>query len=120
MRDTLTEIITNHQRFNRCSEFFESRPMGYENNYYSDGGYWHYDNYVELLKTLDNLLEEINRRESIIINLRLDGYTLEEISKILGVNKERVRQLEQRAIKHLKDLLKKTVEKYNGLGVFGF
>lgn len=61
---------------------------------------------------LSNALGELSDREQKIIRDRHLGYetvTLEELGKQLGVSKERVRQLEQRAMDKLKDSLSKQV-----------
>ena len=51
-------------------------------------------------------LDDLNERQAAVVRLRLgfeDGntYTLEEVGKIVGVTRERVRQLEQEAFKKL-------------------
>lgn len=54
---------------------------------------------------LHNSLEELSDREQIIIRerrLREDGRTLEELGVRLGISKERVRQIEHRALQKLK------------------
>lgn len=58
-----------------------------------------------LSKWLDSALQELSQRERLIImqrRLQDDGSTLEHLGGILGVSKERVRQLEHRALKKLK------------------
>ncbi|MBK66782.1 MAG: RNA polymerase factor sigma-32 [Rickettsiales bacterium] len=65
----------------------------------------------------DALLDLSDRERKIILDRRLteDGVTLETLGNELGVSKERVRQLEQRAMDKLKaSLLQKTVN-YNDL-----
>jgi len=60
------------------------------------------------LEWLAAALAELSPRERTIIaerRLRDDGVTLEELGRELGVSKERVRQLEQRALSKLKVLL---------------
>jgi RNA polymerase sigma-32 factor len=60
------------------------------------------------LKWLAAALGELSPRERTIISerrLRDEGVTLEELGKELGVSKERVRQLEARALTKLKDAL---------------
>jgi len=63
-------------------------------------------------KWLAEALEQLSPRERTIIaqrRLRDDGATLEELGRDLGVSKERVRQLEHRALQKLKTaLLRKT------------
>ncbi len=57
---------------------------------------------------LDKALSELGERERVIIKERHLGYeavTLEDLGKQLGVSKERVRQLEQRAMSKLKTSL---------------
>ena len=64
---------------------------------------------IALQDTLAMVLEKLNEREMRIIKLRfgLDGegpFTLEETGKILGITRERVRQIQERAIAKLKQL----------------
>ena len=57
---------------------------------------------------LNQALQELSSRERMIIlkrRLTEDGATLEELGHVLGVSKERVRQLEHRALKKLKKSL---------------
>jgi len=60
----------------------------------------------ELKETLEELLSKLEERQRQVLRLRFgmeDGtcYSLEDIRKMLGVSKERVRQIEQQAIKKL-------------------
>jgi RNA polymerase sigma-32 factor len=58
-------------------------------------------------------LEELNERERTIIHerrLREDGRTLEELGRRLGISKERVRQIEHRALQKLKVALLRKVK----------
>lgn len=60
----------------------------------------------ELKETLEGLLGKLDARYSLVLRLRFgmeDGvcYSQEEIGKKLGISKERVRQIEQQAIKKL-------------------
>ena len=57
----------------------------------------------ELEQTMDRLLSTLNARQQRVLRLRFgmeDGtcYSLEEIGKLLGISKERVRQIENQAI----------------------
>ncbi len=57
----------------------------------------------ELIEFLDKVFESLNPREHLVLKLRfgLDGesrQSLSEISKVLKVSKERVRQIEERAL----------------------
>ncbi|MFH1691050.1 MAG: sigma-70 family RNA polymerase sigma factor [Candidatus Omnitrophota bacterium] len=59
---------------------------------------------------LDNLLEFVNEREHEVLNMRFglnDGNscTLAEVSKKLGVSRERIRQIEENALKKLKKFM---------------
>ncbi len=63
----------------------------------------------ELVSLMDGLLAQLTDRQKQILRLRFgmeDGvcYTLEEIGKMLGISKERVRQVEKQAIDRLKQL----------------
>jgi RNA polymerase primary sigma factor len=64
---------------------------------------------LALQDTLSMVLDKLNEREMRIIKLRfgLDGegpFTLEETGKILGITRERVRQIQERAVMKLKQL----------------
>lgn len=62
---------------------------------------------------LAEALRELSPREQTIIRqrrLREDGATLEELGRELGVSKERVRQLEHRALMKIKDSIERRVE----------
>ncbi len=62
---------------------------------------------------LDEALRELSPREQTIIvqrRLREEGATLEELGRELGVSKERVRQLEHRALMKLKDSIQRRIE----------
>src|SRR3546814_13688210 len=57
---------------------------------------------------------ELSQREQTIIRARRlsdDSATLEELGETLGVSKERVRQLEQRALQKMKSLLLERVSR---------
>ena len=65
-------------------------------------------------KWLNQALQELSSRERMIIlkrRLTEDGATLEELGRHLGVSKERVRQLEHRALKKLRKSLEEKHEK---------
>jgi RNA polymerase primary sigma factor len=65
--------------------------------------------YLNLQDILDRSMDELSGRERKIITLRfgLSGYsplTLEEIGKILGITRERVRQIQNKAIIRMRDI----------------
>ncbi len=63
---------------------------------------------------IDEALGELTEREQTIIRarrLRDEGATLEELGRVLGVSKERVRQLESRALGKLKTSLEGRIER---------
>lgn len=69
-------------------------------------------------KWLAEALSELSERERTIIDqrrLRDEGATLEELGRELGVSKERVRQLEHRALMKLRDRLVHRVERTSDL-----
>jgi DNA-directed RNA polymerase specialized sigma24 family protein len=60
---------------------------------------------VEQRDLLEKILESagMNEREEIVLRmLTIEGYTLEEIGQVLGVTKERVRQMEIRILRKLR------------------
>lgn len=75
----------------------------------------------EVLKDqIDKVLKELPEREEAIVRMRfgLDGTgtvkTLDEVGKIYGITKERVRQIENKAMRRLKMIIK-TKEEYTDL-----
>jgi RNA polymerase sigma-32 factor len=63
---------------------------------------------------LREAIGELSDREQTIIRRRRlveDGATLEELGKVLGVSKERVRQLEHRALQKLKVSIERRVDR---------
>jgi RNA polymerase sigma-32 factor len=63
---------------------------------------------------IEQALLELSQREQTIIRARRlsdDSATLEELGEALGVSKERVRQLEQRALQKMKSLLLERVSR---------
>lgn len=75
----------------------------------------------EVLKEqIDKVLKELPEREESIVRMRfgLDGTgtvkTLDEVGKIYGITKERVRQIENKAMRRLKMIIK-TKEEYTDL-----
>ena len=63
---------------------------------------------------IEQALLELSQREQTIIRARRlsdDSATLEELGEALGVSKERVRQLEQRALQKMRSLL---LQRVNG------
>jgi len=72
---------------------------------------------MTLQDTLATVLQNLSEREIIIIKLRygLNGEgprTLEETGKLLGITRERVRQIQEKAIQKLKEL--KELSEYRG------
>lgn len=71
-----------------------------------------------LKEEFERLLNVLDEREREIIKLRyglegLEPKTLEEVGEMLGISRERVRQLEQRALKKLKAVaLKKHLQDF--------
>jgi RNA polymerase sigma-32 factor len=66
-----------------------------------------------LSRWLNDALSDLSPRERLIImkrRLQDDGATLEQLGGVLGVSKERVRQLEHRALKKLKKTLEEQSE----------
>ena len=66
-----------------------------------------------LSRWLNDALSELSARERLIImkrRLQDEGATLEQLGGVLGVSKERVRQLEHRALKKLKKSLEEQSE----------
>jgi RNA polymerase sigma-32 factor len=66
-----------------------------------------------LSRWLNDALSELSSRERLIImkrRLQDEGATLEQLGGVLGVSKERVRQLEHRALKKLKKSLEEQSE----------
>lgn len=62
---------------------------------------------------LNKAIDELSPREQIIIRqrrLREEGATLEELGRVLGVSKERVRQLEHRALTKMRDVISENIE----------
>lgn len=68
----------------------------------------------EITERLIEMLDTLNARESEVLKRRFGiGYdkefTLEEVGKIFGITRERVRQIESRAIKRLQEPSKKAI-----------
>jgi len=62
---------------------------------------------------LNKAIDELSPREQSIIRqrrLREEGATLEELGRVLGVSKERVRQLEHRALTKMRDVISQNIE----------
>lgn len=62
---------------------------------------------MDLARKIQDLLSLLNPREKEILRLRFgigqpSGYTLEQIGKQFGISRERVRQIEERALNKLK------------------
>jgi RNA polymerase primary sigma factor len=64
---------------------------------------------VTLKNTIDTIFTKLSKREREILQLRFglngeNAHTLEETGDILGITRERVRQIQQKAIKKIKNL----------------
>lgn len=71
---------------------------------------------------LSEALDQLSEREQTIIRERHLGYetvTLEELGQTLGVSKERVRQIEQRAMEKIKDSIESSVDERETLFLEG-
>ena len=90
------------------------QPVGdHDDNYFGEFLEDHRDddplyetNRQSLKARIDDMLEQLNYREREILRLRYglaDGYTytLEEVGKIFSVTRERVRQIESKAVRKL-------------------
>ncbi len=114
------DIITQVMPIESLEDLYEKSLVNYEKsdkqrsrfyNGYEDVFYWYEDGYinieqVSLRKALEDVMKELRPREKEVIRARygLDGgveKTLEEVGKMLGVTRERVRQIESKAIKKL-------------------
>lgn len=64
-------------------------------------------------KTVSNLLQHLNHRETLVLKMRFgiegDLKTLEAISHVLGVTKQRVNQIETRALNKLRRVMNKNL-----------
>lgn len=114
------DIITQVMPIESLEDLYEKSLVNYEKsdkqrsrfyNGYEDVFYWYEDGYinieqVSLRKALEDVMKELRPREKEVIRARygLDSgveKTLEEVGKMLGVTRERVRQIESKAIKKL-------------------
>lgn len=75
---------------------------------------------ASMQKILEDLYKVLNLKEKIILEMRyFEDMTLNEIGKILGVTKERVRQIENKALaKMQKQAIKKYGKDYKKLDIF--
>ncbi len=68
-----------------------------------------YNNEKELDEFVDDILQVLDRREQAIIKMRFgidyDEKTLGEVGDLFGISRERVRQIQSRAIKKLKKVI---------------
>ena len=67
-------------------------------------------------QVIESVLATLNEREANVLRLRFGfdtdhAYTLEEIGEVLGVTRERVRQIETKAIKKLRHPLRAAILK---------
>lgn len=66
---------------------------------------------ADMVADAEKRLERLTNRERSIVRMRADGLTLEEVSEVLGVSRERVRQIEARSLERLR----MTDEEWEGL-----
>jgi RNA polymerase primary sigma factor len=95
---SLLETPTNIDGSSQLGDFIEAK----ESRVHEDAVF-----FAALQQLIRQVLDKLSTREKRIIELRfgLDGegpYTLEEIGKILGITRERVRQIQNSALKKLK------------------
>ena len=95
---SLLESPVNADGASRLADFIEDRESGV----HEDAVF-----FAALQELIRQVLDKLSMREKRIIELRfgLEGegpYTLEEIGKILGITRERVRQIQNLALKKLK------------------
>ena len=97
----------------------EQTPLYIPPNQDEEGSHWKYllgieDNQTpldiaiswSLNSAIQNALESLTEREAIVVKMRFGigmdtDYTLEEIGKLLGVTRERIRQIEAKALRKL-------------------
>lgn len=103
-------------------EFFEFPKNPYHLGL-SDNNFISMEDYLfnlERKKIIKNILADLDERERKVIELRHgidtideEEFTLEEVGKVFGVTRERIRQIESKALKRLR--LKSFKEKLEGL-----
>ena len=109
-------LDTIYEAFLKNIESDEMQDNIFDDNN-SDAFYWNDVGYEEieqraLRETLESLMHELKKREQEILKARYgfeDGVekTLEEIGQSFGVTRERIRQIEAKAIKKLSSPTKK-------------
>ena len=73
------------------------------------------------VKWLNDAVAQLTEREQVIIRqrrLRETGMTLESLGRILGISKERVRQIECQALVKLRDTLSERCRDPREIGLF--
>jgi RNA polymerase sigma factor (sigma-70 family) len=60
----------------------------------------------ELARIAFKAVDELARSRAQVIQLRLRGLTMAEVGLVLGVGKERVRQIEQQALRRLREKMR--------------
>jgi len=58
--------------------------------------------YKDLCQKIKTVLKTLTTREQTVLNLRMDGETLEEVGKVFGATREHIRQIEGKAIRKLR------------------
>lgn len=110
--DTIYEMFLKNIENDEIEEDdFENKTQGYIiKNINSDAFYWDnvYEEFdqKELRKTLENLMGDLTTREQEVLKARYgfeDGVekTLEEVGRTFGVTRERIRQIEAKAIRKM-------------------
>jgi len=95
--DQLTALETNAAEFDMSKEEITSLMNNQEESYLPD-----LDKF-ELTDAVEDALSQLTEREQIVMRLRfMDGMTLKEIGDHCGVQLERIRQIEAKALRKLR------------------
>jgi RNA polymerase sigma factor (sigma-70 family) len=95
--DQLTALDTNTAEFDMSKEQITSLMNNEEQSYLQD-----FDSF-ELKTIMENAINLLPEREQLILRLHyFDGLTLDEISSKIDISKERIRQIEMKALRRLR------------------